>query len=129
MDIIKFINDLEGASTLGKVSESDVSGAEESLGLKFAEDFRQYLLNFKYFSYLNLELTGLVDQKAFNVVEVTKREKDLNNWDKDFYVISEIGIDSIVILQDEQGNIYESKLGMKPKQIYNNLLDYIKSVT
>lgn len=128
MDIVKFISSLEGASTLGASSESDVNNAEMSLGLKFAEDYRRYLLNFRYFAYESLELTGIVDQKAFNVVEITKFERQSNDWDENLYVVSELGIDSIVILQDQEGNIYESKIGMKPKKIYNNLLEYIKSV-
>lgn len=127
MGIVEFINNLLGASTLGKLDEKEVEAAEKELGIKFAEDYRDYLLNFSYFSYFKLELTGIVNNSAFNVVDITKLEREQNNLDSKYYVISQLGINSIIILQDTDGFIYEKEATKEPKKIFNNLVDYLKS--
>lgn len=127
MNIVEFINSLEDADTLGELDEKKVESAEKELGIKFAEDYRNYLLNFSYLSFEGVELTGIVDNSAFNVVDITKKEREENNLDFKYYVISELGIDSILILQDEDGFIYEREFRKEPKKIFNNLIDYLKS--
>ena len=76
----------------------------------------------------DIELTGIAKSKNRNVVEVTKREWNLNRKIKhNLYVVENIGIDGIIIWQDSSGSIYESKPNYEAKKIANNLLEYIKS--
>ena len=41
------------------------------------------------------------------------------------YVVENLGIDGILILQNERGEVFEISPNTKPKKIYNSLADYL----
>ncbi|MCZ6155602.1 SMI1/KNR4 family protein [Campylobacter ureolyticus] len=126
--IVETIQNLENLIPLKPASIEDIENVEIELALPLAKDYKEYLLNFGAIMANDIELTGIAKSKNRNVVDVTKREWNLNRKIKhNLYVVENIGIDGIIIWQDSSGSIYESRPNYEAKKIANNLLEYIKS--
>jgi len=127
-EIIKAIKDLSNLITLNAVTEIEISDAEIQLRLYFAEEYKEYLINFGAIMADGIELTGIAKSGHRNVIYVTKREWKLNPLvPHNLYVVERIGIDGIIIWQDLSGAIYQSSPWNKPQRIFNSLVDYLKS--
>ncbi len=109
----------EGAS-LHQIEE-----AEKALKLKFALDFKECLREFGAVSIDGHELTGISADKNLDVVEVTEKNREGIDSEKELYVIEEAHIDGIVIWQDSEGIIYETAPNLDAKKIANSLAEYL----
>lgn len=126
--IIEVIDSLEDLLPLKKATKGDVENIEKELGLVLAEEYKEYLLNYGAIMADDIELTGVAKSKNRDVIQVTKREWEANEKVKhNLYVIENVGIDGIIIWQDETGKIYESTPNHEAKQIAGNLAEYIES--
>lgn len=74
MNIIQALQGKENLLNGDGVEESVVAAAERELNLKFAADYREYLLRMTIAAYDGHELTGLSKAVRTNVVEVTKQK-------------------------------------------------------
>ena len=106
-------------------SEIQIEQAEKSLGLKFALDYKECLCEFGAISLGGHELTGFSADKSLDVVNVTQKNWQKNNVEKNLYVIEEAHIDGVVIWQDENGTVYETTPNSEAKKIANSLAEYI----
>lgn len=102
-----------------------IEQAEMTLGLKFAPDFRECLLEFGAVSIGGHELTGFSVDPNLDVVKVTQNNREKTNVGKNLYVIEEAHIDGIVIWQDSDGTIYQTAPYTKTRKIANSLAEYI----
>lgn len=128
-DIIEILKNKNGFDSFGKTNNNEIKDAEKCLNLKFAEEFKKYLIEFGVAEIDGHEFTGIFNSKRLNVVDVTKRIKDKSNDISDnMYVIEELNIDNIIILQDDKGTIFESTLNGKPKKIFNSFVEYVESL-
>lgn len=110
-------------------SPSAISDIENELGLRFAEDYKQYLLVYGIVAFDGIELTGITPVQRLNVRSVTEKNRELCSVPENFYVLEEAGIDGIVIWQDSNGSVYKTFPGCeKPIQINNSFAEYIESV-
>lgn len=111
---------------MGAVSQPKIDEAEEELSIRFADDYRQYLLAFGEVSYYGHELTGVCPYPRLSVVNVTNELRELfPDVPSDWYVIEETNIDGIVIWQSSDGAVYQAVPNMQPSKIAESLLDYI----
>ena len=102
--------------------EQDVEKAEKKLGLHFAEEYKEYLLEYGIVAYSGHEITGLVDDDRTNVVTTTQRnKKGRKNIPRNLYVIEETNMDGIVIWQSTDGKIYSTVNDGKPEFLYASL--------
>lgn len=109
-------------------SQEDINSAENTLSLKFSNEYKEYLSVFGFVSFDGKELTGICGISRLDVVNVTKNERSYNpDVPDDWYVIEELNIDGIVIWQSETGEVYQTSPNSKPTKIYNSLSEYIKS--
>jgi hypothetical protein len=106
-DIISIISSLKGLVSLKGVSKDAITNAEQALDLSFAHDFQIYLEKYGVISARHIELTGITDSKRLNVVDVTLAARQNNQFPQDLYVIEDIGIEGIIILQNGIGEIFE----------------------
>ena len=128
-DIAEILKNKSGFDSFGKANNDEIKEAEKSLNLKFAEEFKKYLTEFGVAEIDGHEFTGIFKSKRLNVVDVTKKNKDkYNDINDDMYVIEELNIDNIVILQDSKGTIFESASNSKPKKIFNSFAEYVESL-
>lgn len=126
--IIENIEKLQDVIKLNASNEEQIDNAEKALNLKFASEYREYLRTYGAIIADGIELTGIAKSKTRDVVAVTLEERKINSGiPNNFYVVENIGIEGIVIWQNEIGDIYETSPNNKMKKIYNSLADYIMS--
>lgn len=126
--VIESIKRLEGIKVLGGVSEDKIIQAENKLSLRFSEDYKNYLKEFGCILGDKIQLTGLNCPKSYNVVEVTMSERKYNNYfPVKMYIVESILAEGIMILQDQNGFIYEFLPNNKVRKINDNLNEYINS--
>jgi hypothetical protein len=104
-----------------------IAEAERQLGLSFANDYKEYLSEFGAISFGSTELTGLNIDGYANVVTVTLKEIQRNKlFPKDSIVLENIGMEGLLMLQNESGEVYEWLDGDK-KASFQNLKAYLES--
>lgn len=112
--------------SLQGVSEKKIEEAEEKLKVKFSNDFKEYVSEFGAVSYVGHELTGICNEPALDVVQVTINEREFfEDISADWYVIEQTHIDGIVIWQTSEGGVYKVAPNTKPIKICNSLIEYI----
>ena len=126
--IEKIIELLSCLRSLAPSCDRKIQDAEKSLGLRFAEDYRAYVREYGAISARGIELTGVVDSPRLNVVDVTLRERRLNAaLPSDMYVIENVAIDGILMLQNTEGAIFEIRPGTPPEKRFDSLGSYLVS--
>jgi len=126
--IIDVVKELPELISTGASDSIAIESAENELGLKFASEYKEYLLAFGSVLADDIEITGIAKSKNRNVVAVTKREWELNpQVEHNMYVVENLAIDGIIIWQNEAGEIYESVPNKKIKKVADSLADYILS--
>jgi hypothetical protein len=125
-DIITIISGLKGLVSLQGASKEIIAAVEQRLGLTFAEDYAAYLEKYGVISAWHIELTGIIDSKRLNVVDVTLEERQRNQLPQDLYVIEDTGIEGIMIVQNRSREIFEWQ-NKQIKKLFDNLSDYLLS--
>lgn len=126
-NIIDILKNKKGFESFGNATNEQIKKIEEKLDLKFAKDYKIYLSEFGAAEIEGHEFTGIINSKRLNVLDVTQKIKKNNeNIKENMYVIEELNIDNIAILQDVTGKIYEVNLCSEPKKINNSFIEYIE---
>ena len=127
-DIIEAINGLNHLCALLPATPSAVSEAEQALGLRFAPDYKAYVLQFGAISACGIELTGVTTSRRLDVVSVTKQERAWNSCiPLNMYVIENMATDGLLILQDATGIVYAAMPHGEPHKVFDSLTDYVKA--
>lgn len=127
MNALELIKNCPDAIVGHGASEDEINKAENELGMQFASDYRAYLQKYGAVMLNGHELSGISPAKHLSVISLT------HDWQKKYdqsvklYVIENLGIDDIAILQDSNGNIYQSQNG-KIHKIFNSLTAYIAEI-
>ena len=117
---------LPGFSAFQPASEEQIAAAEQALGTKFAPDYREVLGVYGTIEVDGRELTGLIESKRLNVVDVTLTMRPLYPaMPVGCYVVEDTYIDGIIICQDSTGAVYELVPNADPKKIAASLLGYL----
>ena len=127
VDLIKSFDDF----CVGKgVDEATIEAAEEKLGLKFADDYKEYIRECGVASADGHEFTGIVDSKRLNVVDVTETMRTKNpNASGEMYVVEDLQTDGIIIWQSVDGKIYKTNFVSEAELICDSLFDYFQTST
>lgn len=105
----------------GGVDEAAIEQAEDTLGLIFSKEYREYLLELGEAKAAGREFTGICKAKRLHVVDVTQEERENVPVPEDWYVIEQANIDGIVIWQDASGSVYQTGPGTKQKKLCKSL--------
>lgn len=106
--------------------DAEISKAETLLSLSFAPEYREYLSEFGAAVVGSHELTGLSKSERLNVVDVTKREWDINpQVPHSMYVVENAAIDGIIVWQDATGKVFKSSPNCAPEEIAGSLVEYL----
>ena len=123
--LIKSIQESENFYSLGAANQEDIAGAQERLGLFFAEEYNEYLATFGVATFKNHELTGICNSERLNVVDVTQKARVFFPvFSHDFYVVEELLIDRIVIVQNKDGKVYSCGPETPPVFLADSLQEY-----
>ena len=125
-DIVELIQKQPDLYVMKGASAADIEKAERDLGLRFAKDYRKYVAQFGAASFSNRELTGVCRSARLSVVVVTIYERSKVSVPEDWYVIEQTNIDSIVVWQAADGDVYKTIPGHQPERICNSLAEYIQ---
>lgn len=126
MNIIETINSLEDIITGTPANIESIQKAEESLKLKFNDEYIQYVSTFGMLVFDGHELTGISASSRLDVVKATNDAKNFyNKVPNDLYVIEFLNIDGLVVWQNSLGEIYLCDMECNLKKICNSLLEYI----
>ena len=127
-DVIQAINELDHLCVLLPATLSAVSEAEQALGLRFAPDYKAYVLQFCAISACGIELTGVTTSRRLDVVSVTKQERARNSCiPLNMYVIENMATDGLLILQDASGAVYAAAPLGKPHKVFDSLTAYVNA--
>lgn len=128
--IIELINSLPDMLSLKPATEVQITDAELQIGVRFADDYREYLAAFGAIMADGIELTGIAKSEHRNVVLVTKKERKMNpKVPNTLYVIENTCVDGIIIWQDTIGVVYQTMPNSIPKKIAISLEEYILEQT
>lgn len=127
MNIISALREKTEFVSLDGADFQSIQNTEQTLGLRFSQEYREYVQEFGAVSFQGHELTGICDIPYLNVVHVTITKKKLTpKIEASWYVIEEAHIDGIVIWQNELGQVYQTSPSSLPVKIANSLLEYIR---
>lgn len=125
-NIVNKLSSLPAFCSLTGASMEQIADAEKTLALRFADDYREYLLAFGIASSDGHELTGICNSKRLNVVDVTLAEKSLfPGMPQDWYVLEEANIDGIVIWQNSTGEIYQTQPDKEAIMLAGSISGYL----
>ena len=109
-------------------SDEMIKQAEVALGLKFADDYKEYLQQFGAVSCGGHELTGFSEDANLEVVKVTVKNRESNpNVKMPLYVVEETHIDGIVIWQSESGEVFKAEYKDTPVKIFESFTEYVST--
>lgn len=129
-NITEIVESLPKLCKLGSASAAQIRDAEDCLGIKFADEYKDYLSSFGAIMADGIELSGISKSNYRNVVFLTLRERELNSKvPRDMYVIEDTHMDSIIIWQNAEGVVYKSYPDSEPEKIANSLADYLDGRT
>ena len=77
-DFISILEQKKAFHSLKGVTSEAIKDAEEKLGLKFANEYVDYLKEYGVASFFGHELTGICSSARLNVVDVTIEERNYN---------------------------------------------------
>lgn len=125
-DIIRKLQEKPDFFSRKAASEEQIQSVETLLGLKLAEDYREYVSAFGAATYDGHELTGICSSNRLNVVNVTESERPkFPDVPKDWYVLEQLNIDDVSIWQATSGEVYQLMPGAQPIKISSSLSEYI----
>lgn len=124
--IVDLINSLPEMLPLKSATEEQINEAEQQLGVRFADEYKEYLKAFGAVIADGIELTGIAKSEHRNVVSLTKKERELNSKvPNTMYVIENTCVDGIIIWQDTEGVVYQTSPNTEPAKIASSLYEYI----
>ena len=126
MNIIEYLSSLPKMRNTGKVSELEITIAENELGISFSNEYRDILKNLGAVRVCGHEINGFTKSPSLNVIEMTKSARQNEKVPQDMYVIECLGIDDIMILQNSKGEVYEC-IGTRIKLIADSILSYFQN--
>lgn len=126
MKIIKLMQEQPAFHARSAASNEEITAVENVLGLRFAQDYREYVATFGAASFAGHELTGICKSDRLNVVTVTMEERNNMVVPADWYVLEQANIDGIVAWQNSAGAVYQTVPNMNPKKLCESLAEYIE---
>lgn len=126
MSLNSLIKSLQGVVFSEKANESIITLAEAELSLSFSNEYKEYLKEFGAASASNFEFTGLNVSPRINVVNVTKFAREHAEFPMGMYVVENVAIDGILILQNQEGAVFEWHPDASLRKIYDSLEAYLQ---
>ena len=97
-EIVELIKSIPDVAYIEGCTDEQIAEAEKELGLKFPQEYIDYVKEFGCVDFFGHEFTGLNVIGRLNVVQATKKEKRVNEYFvDDLIVLENVGIDAIVI--------------------------------
>lgn len=130
MTIIDIIQTQKGLKHGNPATDEAISNAEEALALHFSEEYKEYVKKYGVATFDEHDLSGIMPGYRLDVVTMTNDVREMyESLPTNLYMIEDAYIDGIIILQSEDGSIYQVVPYDQPTKIANTLLEYIQSLS
>lgn len=128
-ELISYINGVEDKIVTTGAKTAAIKKAQSALKLCFSSDYYELVKEFGCLLIKGETIFGVVDNESYDVVSNTLIEKSrYSDIPNDCYVISSLGIEGVLILQNSLGKVFEYSFGSSLKMISNTLLEYLESL-
>lgn len=121
-----FIEKLEqcGFHGIGECSEAEIQNAEEKLGMRFPQEYRDFLKKYKAGVINGCEIMGINTLKYLDSVANTlfSRKND-DEFPQDCFVLENIGVEGALTISNSVGQIFTYCEGKK-QLICNSLSEF-----
>lgn len=122
------IKEYEDFTALGGVDNDSIEKAEIRLGLKFNDEYKEFLREYGAACANAHEFFGICRFKRLDIVEETLKAREENsNVPKNLYCIEDIRIDKIKTWQDESGKLFQTVGNGLPEKIELTLCKYVET--
>lgn len=109
----------------GGVSDEIINNAELQLKLTFASDYKELLSNYGSLIIGGDEFLG-IDTVNYDIVKATEEARNMYpDFPKSMYVIENMYIDGILLVQNTQGAIFVFQSRKTIQKVKDNLKDYL----
>lgn len=127
MSFISVLSKMPGLCVGAGASEKEIALAEFSLGVRFADDYREYLEKFGMAQMHGRELTGIGIVDHLDVVDVTRECREYTpDLPLSWYVVEDLGFDGRTVWQDQDGTVYLVSPEGEAVKLANCLQEYIE---
>ena len=99
-------------------TDEAIAAAEAALGLKFPQQYVEYLKTYGSVTFNGRELTGLNTNVGTDVVKVTQSFRDSSKLPAELFVVEPSFGDGPEIVSDQHGKIFEWHWSGKPTLVY-----------
>lgn len=110
---------------LGGASVDSIENAENTLGVNFSIEYKEYLKACGMATANGHEFSGIGKSKRLSVVEMTTALRKKITIPNEMYVIEKLGIDGIVVTQDVNGSVYQVYTNGSYTKIAESMLEYL----
>lgn len=125
-DIVKMMKVIPNLNGIKGCTDQQIAEAEAELGLKFPQEYIDYVKEYGCIDFGATEWTGLNIKGRLNTVTATKQEQSVNpDFPKGCFVLEDIGIDARKIVVDSQGKVYMLQYE-KVTALYKSISDYLR---
>ena len=126
--IIKIIESFKGKRFTGGVSSELIANAEKELGICIAPEYKEVLQEYGSFCVMGEEFLG-IDAKNYDIVKATNEARMSDeNFPLDVYVVENIAIDGILIVQKNTGELLTYQPNCKLQHLASCLEDYLQNL-
>lgn len=110
-------------------SVEQIIAAERQLGLRFSDEYRNYVLQYGAISFGAHEFTGLNVDAYIDVIAVTKQEREARDrFPLDCIVVQQLGIEGLILVQDEDGVVYQLDETDQRKYVADSFAAYLTTL-
>lgn len=110
---------------LGGASVDSIENAENTLGVNFSIEYKEYLKACGMATANGHEFSGIGKSKRLSVVEMTTALRNKVTIPNEMYVVEKLAIDGIVVTQIENGTVYHVYTNGESTKIADSLADYL----
>lgn len=124
----QIIEELPEILSNGKVDDSLIKETQEKLGVDFSEEYSDVLKHFGFLMYNGNRYLGISRNGKYDLLSATNEARLQDpDFPQNMYVISNMGIDGILLLQDSCGHIYSYKKQCSLIKLSDSFIDYLNS--
>lgn len=113
----------------GKIDQLVIEDAQATLNIQFSAEYKDFVKYIGALVFSGNEIFGTVPYPSLDVVSATLHARECDkSFPQSMYVVSDLHIDGILILQNSKGEIYQYTPFKFCKKIFDSLSDFIMSI-
>jgi len=127
--ILDVVSKIKHKDNLGLCTLEEIKAAEQTLGLKFSDEYIELITIFGTLSTDYLDISSTLKDPFYDVVHLTNEVRNrYSGLPQDLYVIYDVHVDGVVILQNESGKVFAIDESSSLMEAYESLAAFISKI-